>query len=410
MINIKAKRRWMTFLVVFLIWITTSFAAENGLTITTWTDAGGDTYRVTKLNRTTRLPEGSIIQFLSSIGAPNPDNPGLLPNPDAQFASGTVGGENTGVQLNPKDGEFDYYFKKEPGTYYVRVWDTKNTPQRGDNYNHASVSVSAPPNPPVTLSVNLSTTFKADAPPAPNVKENKDYSLAYTASGQYLPKFSLSIVKNKFPDTSNCEYTGYIIQVRKEDEAWGSQNIKEYRLDAAVTDTANIEETDPDSPYYIAGGKYVAHGAAYNHFDSSPWGPELPFTIPETTMGPATTFTFDLYGTKTDKLIVNTISIPSGDLFRPVDYVGVKKAPDLAKVINQYANATAGQDVFPVRAICWWDPVTGLPKRALFSDKGVWDPASDDLDIVPGVGYMVYLEINAPLTEDMMRNIVFEGK
>lgn len=355
MMRIKLKRSWLIFLIL-TVFSVSAYAADNGVTFTTWTDAGGDTYAVKNLNGS-RLSEGSKVQFLSSIAPPDPADPAnLLHDPNGLFASGAVGSQNTGVQLNPRNGEFDYYFIKAPGTYYVRVWDTAN-PARGRNYNQASVAVAAPPNPPATLSVNLKTSYKADTPPAPGVKVNNDFALTYDgASGSYLPSFSLSAVPKNFPDGSGCQVNSYQIQVRSATDSWGGVNVETYS-----GQTASIRETDINNPYFIPGDTYYARANATNYFGTSSWGQEISFVIPASGAGAfLDEITINLRK-KTDDFGINTISIPFAQTY---DGQGnpVTNVAELVAVLNAVGDGY-------VSVVSLWDIDNQQEIAFTFNDK-----------------------------------------
>ncbi|MFA6170238.1 MAG: hypothetical protein WCW67_04650 [Candidatus Margulisiibacteriota bacterium] len=169
----KGKQKFRAGVILLAITLTAglAFAADNGVTFTTWTDVANPGYSVTD-KAGTALAVGSLVQLVSgAVTAPDKNNLGFLATGNSLLTADntTVGKDNENLGIT-QAGEFDYYYKVPSGSYFVRVWNTA-TPAQGAFYNSQPIAVPAPPNPPAKLNVQLSTTYQADVPFVPLITQ-----------------------------------------------------------------------------------------------------------------------------------------------------------------------------------------------------------------------------------------------
>jgi len=271
---------------------------------------------------------------------------------------------------------------------YIKAWKTSPGPGQYYGFYGPANTGSATQ----TLrwdSPKITTKYKAAKPPKPKATAG-GFSLSYDANtGRYLPTFTISAVDQSDPNEPGIlfETVGYNIAIRKKGDNWDPARVFSQK-------SKTITETDPDNPYFVADGKteYEVRAQAWNYFGGNTdadWGESYFFKIPASggAGGVPTTFTFDLYGAQPNKLMVNSITIPSNNLKSPEE-ITVSKASDLAGVINR----KAGKNI--VRAICRWNTKEAKAEAALFDDKG--ELTSIDFEVSPGVGYQLYTTEDLP--------------
>jgi hypothetical protein len=229
--------------------------------------------------------------------------------------------------------------------------------------------------------------FKADKPPLPSASAGGYIQQYNDGIGKYLVTFSISGIEGADWIT---EYNAsdWSLAVVKQPEGgiapdWSTAKVY------PGSKTKTISETDLANPYFVAGGNYYVRAQAGNNFGPSGWGNPVPFKIPEGGAGGAASFTYNLEPPQGDKLIVNTITVPSLNLTRP-STATVAKASDLANVIN----AAAAPDKI-VAAIYKWesrdgDPKMGNPRGIVLDSAGKVVAGGDDFPLTAGEGIQVY--------------------
>jgi len=94
------------------------------------------------------------------------------------------------------------------------------------------------------------------------------------------------------------------------------------------------------------------------------------------------TLTYNLKASASDKLVVNSITVPAG--------AGINKASQLIALINEKARKDVGKDI--VIVLGKWDPVTGTAVGLKPDGEGT------DFDLKPGEGYQLYVNEDFTLT------------
>jgi len=94
------------------------------------------------------------------------------------------------------------------------------------------------------------------------------------------------------------------------------------------------------------------------------------------------TLTYNLKASASDKLVVNSITVPAG--------AGINKASQLIALINEKARKDVGKDI--VIVLGKWDPVTGTAVGLKPDGEGT------DFDLHPGEGYQLYVNTDYTLT------------
>jgi hypothetical protein len=120
-----------------------------------------------------------------------------------------------------------------------------------------------------------------------------------------------------------------------------------------------------------------------NWFSSEPVGSNIePYTVGGGVGGVGGAFNYTLLPAAADKLVINSITIPSNDL----TIGAANTASEFAAVLNE----AAGEDKVIVAAIYKWDAAAGKPVGVTFDTDGKMLAGSVDFDLVPGEGIQVY--------------------
>jgi hypothetical protein len=147
-----------------------------------------------------------------------------------------------------------------------------------------------------------------------------------------------------------------------------------YPMDEGTTYTVRVRYQGVNSQWsdYSAPYTYVVGGGMA--------GPGGPMSI-----------VFNLLSAQTDKLVVNTIFIPSTNLTQP-EITTVSVASDLARVVNNVAGANV------VAAVSRWNRETGQPEVALFDADGNLISGSPDFSLSLSEAYQIYTSQDVDIT------------
>lgn len=139
-------------------------------------------------------------------------------------------------------------------------------------YGYESYTTSGTTATPVDVNKTLQTKYKADVPPPPTASAG-GYNLTWNeAQSKYLVAFTVSATEGT-DYLTEYNSSGWTLAVVRSTDDWSTAQTYNAK-------SQSIVETNPDDPYYIAGGTYKVRAQAGNNFGLSAWGPETIFTIP----------------------------------------------------------------------------------------------------------------------------------
>jgi len=260
------------------------------------------------------------------------------------------------------------------GTLYVRVWHGTVAPATPGNnyYGIASHGVASGATPPVDWTItSIRADHKADVPYAPTVGS-----------------VSESMVR-----TGDDLDLRLVVPVNYDNNPSAGDGIREAQsFTLAITYPDGTTDTRSGSSIALndtPAGTYRFRPTATNWYGSTV-GDEVAYTTLGGAVG-GSVFIFELKGSEADRLVVNSIAVPSNTLSDGT--VG------MASELAAYINARAGRTV--VTAVGHWDAAAAQAVGVTFGAEGQIASGAD-FGIVPGIGYQVYT------TEDI--NITFSGQ
>lgn len=317
------------------------------------------------------LGSTSVIQRIyNNSGPPDPADSAHLLHSGGTWVADHHVGDGTGA-----DGKFDINTTSNQPTY-LRVWENAG-PARGGYYKTLGSYSPGDPLPSEPAISSFSTDYLADVPPAPTVSAG-GFKLTWdSAKSQYLVDFALTA---RSADTPKVEVVSYTIRVKKEADDWTAGKVNTGGASWSITE-------DPDNPYFIAGGWYVAVASASNYFGSSDWGESSRFQIPTGGAGGGpVTLIFSLEAYEANKLVINSISVPPN--LKDASGSPITTASQLIAYIDSQPGAGAGT----VIVLGKWDPVAGTAVRRTPAGVG------ENFNLVAGEGYQLYVTKRCTLT------------
>lgn len=325
------KRMW--WLTIFLILVMGGAAFAGGLTYygtvkkhDGGTAAAGYAAEVWDGAVTTH-PTAPNYNSASGSMAPSP------PNTITTNGSGQLGPSGT--------GDNNFYDPRSNKSCKIRVWEGASPATvigAQGYYGYGTYSIGGESAPPAEKPETITTDYRASAPDAPGVAAS-GFNLTWDDTReQFLVAFTLTASAGT---GWKSEAVTYQIRVKKPGGKWYDTH------DGAVW---NIVETNPEDPYFVGGGNYVAQAIATNPFGTTE-GPEQPFLIPTGGVQGPDSATYNLI--KLDAgLGVNTFPIAYAEVLDP----SIATVKDLVEAINAQAGSTI------VTAIGWWNANTQLPE------------------------------------------------
>lgn len=279
------------------------------------------------------------------------------------------------------------------GNVYIRSWS--GSPRTQGSYYGKSSAYAAASGAQPALQYNV-TTFKtdflADAPKnAPTITSVAESNVRIGDTSEVVLKLTINYTYNQ--GSPKIEATGYDVKfwIGSESEPADSDATRVY----STTGTSfSLPDKDAKTDKAFGAGTYYFKVRAKNWFGTGPWSATRTW-VTLSGGGGALSFTLDFFGAKDSLLIVNTVAVPSNTLTSPVS-----ATVTTGKQLGDTINAAAGEKI--VRAVCYWDPTTGLSQAVLFDESGNLK-SPDTISVKPGVGYQVYT------TKDL-KGIVFQGQ
>lgn len=287
--------------------------------------------------------QGTNLEFFSSTPA------------DPRATTGSLTLNLTEV----KDGGTTLYYQFEDmnlngGSVGARTW--KGTPRTAGSFYGKFSYAATPRNIPPTPNnlTDLRATYKADKPNVPTIGTISE-SLQRSGSNMNL-QLGIPVNYNETgSDGYKRETTGFSVVITY------PSGSAETRSGSSVT----LQNTPA--------GKYKFKPVAVNWFGSTD-GAVVDYETLGVSAGSSEPFVYTLEPYQADKLIVNTIAVPTG-------WRG-KRASDLAALINGKRGEVIG--------IYGWNK-SGAGYGVAYSAAGE-KVSGDDFELVPGIGYQVYLK------------------
>ena len=260
------------------------------------------------------------------------------------------------------------------GTLIVRIW--KNAPsgnRLGNYYGKTSHGAASGTTLPYDWTIaDLKTEYKADVPYKPAIGS---ISEALQRVGNSLKlNLGVPISYNESGADGKREVTGLSLAITY-------PSGKQETLSGQSASLSNTEA-----------GTYKFKPAATNWYGTT-YGDEISYTTLGGGAGGAASFIFTLNPSIADKLIINSIAVPSVSLAQGP----ATKASELAAIINTKAEEKV------VAAVYRWDKTTGNPVGVAFDASGNIMSGGEDFNLVPGEGIQVY-------TIKEVKDLVLQGQ
>jgi len=322
--------------------------------------------------------DSANIEFF--IGNP-PASPVSTAGRTANFSYLLVGGDLHQNSYESLDGS----------SVKIRSW-TGGAPRAQGSHYGISVSpfkASSGPAPAAqftAVSADFAQDYLADAPVnAPSITSVSESNQRIGDTTDVILQLAVSFSYDVGSAPNKIVASGYDLKywIFPEDEPADSDTD---RVASVASTSWSLPATDPKTGGDFGAGTYYFKVRAKNDFGAGPWSTPIAWPTLSQVSGEGTAeFTFDLKQVSETKLVVNSITIPTLDLTKPL-VVTVSKASDLKSVIDN----AAGPDKSVVVAIYKWDPVAGQAVGIAFDAEGEMVEGSNDFDLVPGMGIQVY--------------------
>ncbi|MFC1637698.1 fibronectin type III domain-containing protein [Candidatus Margulisiibacteriota bacterium] len=276
---------------------------------------------------------------------------------------------------------------------YMRIWD--GSPRTEGSYYGKSKAYKAAAGSQPALQYDV-TSFKTDflaAKPvnAPTIKSVSESNQRIGDTADVILKLSVSYTYDM--GSPKIEATGYDMKYWIGSLADEPDDSDPNRVVSLAGTSFSLPDKDPASGKPFGSGTYYFKVRARNWFGAGPWSDTKEWTTLSGIIGGAVAFDFNLKPYQEDKIVVNSITVPSLSLSDG----SVAYASELAA----YINGKAGEGKIIVTAISRWDAEAGAPEGLSFNEDGSVS-SGVDFTLTPGEGVQVFT------TEEL--NITLQGQ